>query len=142
MFPPTAPQPGQRLCRLDDIEDGGTWSRVWGEKPQIFPLMITRRQDRLHAYVNVCPHQLLPLDGYSGEFVNPDERHLMCIHHAAMFDIASGVCVAGPCRDRGLLAVNIDVRDDAVFMGSWPDPPAPRPQRGTHDPPTMRGRRR
>ncbi len=127
MFPPTAPKPGERLCDFDDIEDGATWSKVWGEERQVFPLMITRRRDHLHAYVNVCPHQFLPLDGYSGEFINPDDDHIMCIHHAAIFNVVTGACAGGPCRDRALLMVNIEIRDGAVMMGAWPDPPPPPP---------------
>ena len=126
MFPPTAPGPGERLCLFDDIEDGGAWSKVWGEERQVFPLMIIRRGQRLHAYVNVCPHQFLPLDGYSGEFINPDNQHIMCVHHAAIYDVVTGTCASGPCRDRTLLAVNVEVRDGEVLMGPWPDPP-PRP---------------
>ena len=99
------------------------------EERQVFPLMIARRRDRLHAYVNVCLHQFLPLDGYSGEFINPDDHHIMCIHHAAIFNVATGECAGGPCRDRTLLAVNIDIRDGEVLMGRWPDPP-PRPEPG------------
>ena len=141
MFPPTAPKPGEALCRFDEIEEGGTRSQIWGEARKVFPLMITRRGDRLHAYVNVCPHQFLPLDGYSGEFINADERHIMCIHHAAIFDVTSGACTGGPCRGRSLLPVNVEVRDGEVFMGPWPDPPPP-PRNDTRAEPTMRGQRR
>ena len=127
MFPDTAPKPGETICKLEDIADHGAWSKVWGEDHRnLFPLMITRREQELYAYANVCPHQFLPLDNYMGEFLNEDGKLFVCLHHGAVFRVEDGLCVSGPCRGTSLLKVNVELRGDDVVMGPWPELP-PRP---------------
>ena len=123
MFPPVAPKPGDTLCALAEIPDGGTWSHLYGEAREIFPIVVARKGERLYAYVNVCPHQFLPLDGYQGEFLTDDGDHLYCMQHGAVFRLDDGVCIEGPCGGRRLLAFAVEVRGADVVMGRWPDPP-------------------
>ena len=136
MFPPVAPRAGEKLCALADIPDGGTWSHLYGAARDIFPVVVARKGAELIAYVNVCPHQFLPLDGYMGEFLTDDGEYLYCMQHGAVFRLNDGVCVAGPCGGRRLLGFNVEVRGEDVVMGRWPDAPArPPADPRDHSPP-------
>ncbi len=54
------------------------------------------------AYENLCPHVPIPLDRVHDDIVSPDGRQLVCQNHGAVFDLPSGLCVAGPCAGESL----------------------------------------
>ena len=56
------------------------------------------------AWRNVCPHVPIPLDR-RGEETELRDGRLVCQHHAAVFDAATGLCLAGPSEGHSLLAV-------------------------------------
>ena len=60
-----------------------------------FPLLLVRAGERVHAYVNACPHQFLPLDYRGPQILSADGGKLMCTGHGAMFDAATGEPLAG-----------------------------------------------
>jgi nitrite reductase/ring-hydroxylating ferredoxin subunit len=62
------------------------------------------------AYRNECPHTGGELDWIEGDFLDADGRLIVCATHGALFEPATGRCVAGPCRGAALRAVA--VRDD------------------------------
>ncbi|HNV79908.1 MAG TPA: Rieske (2Fe-2S) protein, partial [Thermomonas sp.] len=41
---------------------------------------------------------------------------LVCAAHGASFELANGVCVAGPCRGESLRAVAVEVRDGGISL--------------------------
>ena len=49
-------------------------------------------------------------------FLAPDGNLIRCIMHGALFEIATGDCVAGPCMGHGLQPLPIDVRDGYVLL--------------------------
>jgi nitrite reductase/ring-hydroxylating ferredoxin subunit len=51
-----------------------------------------------------------PLDFIRDQFLSEDGRYLMCYTHGALYEFASGVCVAGPCKGEALyrLPVHLD----------------------------------
>lgn len=49
------------------------------------------------AYANVCRHLAIPLDMGDGDVMDPDRHTLVCHHHGAVFEGASGECTVGPC---------------------------------------------
>ena len=53
---------------------------------------------RVCAFVNRCPHLGTELDWQPGEFFEEAGLYLVCSTHGAIFDPASGLCIAGPCR--------------------------------------------
>ena len=54
------------------------------------------------AYVNRCPHMGTELDWQPGEFFEETGLYLVCATHGALFEPATGRCVAGPCRGASL----------------------------------------
>jgi nitrite reductase/ring-hydroxylating ferredoxin subunit len=70
----------------------------------------------VHAFLNACAHQGVELDWNPGEFLDADGRYLVCATHGALFEPATGHCVAGPCRGACLAPVRVEERDGAVWL--------------------------
>jgi nitrite reductase/ring-hydroxylating ferredoxin subunit len=106
------------LCRLDDIPDGGAIAvdamLADGEES----LIVLRRGDDAHAFLNICPHAGRRLDWAPGKFLIKDAV-LVCAAHGASFAAMSGECTAGPCRGDRLRKVAVGVFDGEVRLLVW-----------------------
>lgn len=105
-----------RLCRLDDIPDGGSNGFVRETVDGLRGYMVIRQGDAVFVYVNSCPHVGLPLDLKPGRFLNADGDRILCTTHGALFRIEDGFCVSGPCVGDALEAVPATIRDGAVHI--------------------------
>ena len=94
----------RRLCRLDDVPDGGALALTDGDDD----LLLTRCGDAVHAFHNVCPHAGQRLDWAPGKFLIRDGV-LVCAAHGASFAALGGACLGGPCRGDRLRAVALRV---------------------------------
>ena len=90
----SAPAPGAEIIALSDLPEGATPLRHDGPNGA-FPLLLIRRGAAVHAFVNACPHQFLPLDHHGPGILSADGTRLMCTVHGAQFDIATGEGAAG-----------------------------------------------
>ena len=61
------------------------------------------------------------LDFMPDRFLTRDGRHLLCSTHGALFDIATGLCLHGPCKGRSLRAVPVALRDGMVVVTDQPE---------------------
>jgi nitrite reductase/ring-hydroxylating ferredoxin subunit len=98
-----------RLCRVDELPEGetkGFW--VEGSNGQL-PIFLVNWEGTVHGYVNSCPHVGTPLDWLPDRFLSPDDAHLMCATHGAIFQPEDGRCVGGPCVGRSLTRVPIEI---------------------------------
>lgn len=118
------------LCSLAEMADGGSKSFTVGEGEWPLRGMLIREGDTVHAYVNRCPHAGHQLNFMSDNFLTPDRQLIICRSHGAMFDKASGVCVAGPCPgealtriavvvEAGIVKLSGDVDIDALATRYW-----------------------
>ncbi|MDQ0505252.1 Rieske (2Fe-2S) protein [Xanthobacter agilis] len=110
------------ICEVDDIDPGEAkafnLSRV-GEDgaARPFRILVVRTGAReVVGYVNACPHQGTWLNVGSGEFFNKDGTLLRCGRHGALFDIESGACTEGPCKDQSLEPIALAVVGDDVCL--------------------------
>jgi nitrite reductase/ring-hydroxylating ferredoxin subunit len=78
-------------------------------------VLAIRRNGRIHCYRNRCPHRGTELDWLPGRFLDDSGTMLQCSTHGALFDIASGECLAGPCVGERLDAVQLKEHDGYVF---------------------------
>lgn len=105
----------QALCRLDEIPDGGATAvdatLADGEES----LILLRRGERVHGYLNVCPHAGRRLDYAPGKFLLKNDT-LICAVHGATFNQADGLCIAGPCRGEHLRTVAVQVEAGEVTL--------------------------
>jgi nitrite reductase/ring-hydroxylating ferredoxin subunit len=65
-------------------------------------VFLVRREGRVYAYRNRCPHRGIALEWASDRFLDPSASLIQCAHHGALFLIESGECVAGPCEGQSL----------------------------------------
>lgn len=113
--------PGQLLCRLADLPDGG--SRELRCPIDGGGLIALRRGRRVWLYRNQCPHLGLELDWVQDQFLDHSGQFIQCATHGALFEIDTGLCVAGPCVHQRLIPVPCSLRGDQVLLER--PPPAP-----------------
>ncbi|MFQ5467731.1 MAG: Rieske (2Fe-2S) protein [Kiloniellaceae bacterium] len=101
------------LCRLDHIVDGQARGFMLPDGREIF---VVREGAAVYGYLNVCPHQCMPLDWTPDRFISDDTGLVLCATHGAMFEIADGLCVSGPCTGAYLRAVPVRVDADGQVM--------------------------
>ena len=86
----TAPDPGTVVCTIDEVEGVRAFDLSG------FPLLVIRDAAGLRGFVNLCPHQYLPLDYRGGNILSADGARLICSSHQAQFDAESGEVCIGP----------------------------------------------
>ena len=104
------------LLTIDRIADGGFAECEVTLAGDAESLILHRDGDTVRAWLNVCPHAGRRLDWAPGQFLRSKEGLLVCAAHGASFELARGECVAGPCRGASLRAVDIEVREGAVYL--------------------------
>lgn len=115
---PPIVKPGEILCRVEDLSDPPSKAFTLqfddGEEVEIFAV---RKDDCVYAYINDCPHQLLPLNWKDDVFLTLDKSRILCVMHGATFRIETGQVLSGPMpANCALTAVPIDVIDGVVRL--------------------------
>jgi len=91
------------ICDSAALAEGGTGVRfALGEGERAPTGFAIRYAGCAHAFVNRCPHMGTELDWQPGEFFEMSGVYLVCATHGALFQPATGFCVAGPCRGASL----------------------------------------
>jgi len=110
----------RRLCDLAELADPGArgFELPCGEGEQPFALFVVRRGDAVYGYRNSCPHTGAPLEWLPHQFLDRDNGFIECAMHGALFDIADGRCLRGPCVGDHLQRLAVTVRDGAVWLAS------------------------
>jgi len=105
------------ICRADALVDGGDGVRfevcIRGQMAEAFAI---RFGGRVYAYMNRCAHVPVELDWNPGKFFDADGTALLCSTHGAAYDPATGRCLGGPCRRRGLDPVAVHEHDGMVVI--------------------------
>ncbi len=110
------------VCSTDDIERGDakpfSLSRIneAGES-QPFPIVIVRTHGNDYfGYINSCPHEGIWLNFGEGSFFTPDRTFLKCGRHGSIFEIDTGLCIDGSCKDQSLEPLALAVVDGDVCV--------------------------
>jgi nitrite reductase/ring-hydroxylating ferredoxin subunit len=110
------------ICATDGVERGDakafSLSRLdeAGES-RPFPIVIVRTHaNHYFGYVNSCPHEGIWLNFGEGNFFTPDRGFLKCGRHGSVFEIESGVCISGPCKEQSLEPIALAVIDGDVCV--------------------------
>ena len=106
----------RRLCAMADIPDPGSAGFEIKVGDHAMRLMIVRRGTAVYIYENSCPHRRLPLDFKPGQFLDAEQKNIMCTNHIALFQIEDGLCIEGPCKGASLNKFSASIRDDGVFV--------------------------
>ena len=97
------PDPGCREFRIGT----GDWP---------FRGFVVRKGNDVYAYQNFCMHAGHPLNYKPDSFLTKDGTRIICASHGAIYEIDSGVCVAGPCPGKRLRAIAAEVRGGQIFV--------------------------
>jgi len=105
---------GVTLCPLDTIADGTARNFVLQMRAGRFHGFVVRVGETVHGYVDRCPHAGVPLAKTLDDYLTPDGALITCSWHGALFEIASGTCVGGPCVGQTLTAWPVAVQDGRI----------------------------
>ncbi len=109
------------LCTLRELGDGSRGFTVGGGD---WPLrgFVVRGSDGPRAYVNWCPHAGHRLEPEPHRFLTSDGALILCASHGALFERDGGLCIAGPCAGKSLVAVPVRIEGDYVLLGDGVEP--------------------
>lgn len=68
------------------------------------------------AYLNRCRHLPIPIDGGSKQYLTHGGEYLLCGTHGALFRRDDGMCIAGPCLDLPLEALELVEEDGQLYL--------------------------
>ena len=106
------------ICRVSDLDARGARDFTVGGGDWPLRGFLVRAGGDVHAWVNRCPHAGYPLNLRPGRFLTADGTLILCSAHGALFEKATGYCVAGACAGRALTRVGIEVRDGLVLLAA------------------------
>jgi nitrite reductase/ring-hydroxylating ferredoxin subunit len=106
------------VCTLAELGDPGSRAFTVGAGDWPLKGFVVRRGPEVHAYVNRCPHAGHPLNLLPHDFLTLDRSLLLCRSHGALFEIATGRCIAGPCAGRELRRVPIEIVGGCVLLAA------------------------
>jgi nitrite reductase/ring-hydroxylating ferredoxin subunit len=109
------------LCRMTDLEGGCREFKV-GRGDWPLRGFVVQVADGVRAYVNRCAHLNYPLNYMAHHFLSHDGSMIQCHMHGAIFEKSTGLCVAGPCYGRALIALPVRVESGYVLLGNEVDP--------------------
>lgn len=104
------------IAQVDELQPG-TVKKFWliCQKYRVDGFLVNDH-GRFYAYVNRCRHMTTPLDFVRDQFLSEDGRHLMCYTHGALYEPATGLCVAGPCKGESLYRLPVRVDQGEVLV--------------------------
>jgi nitrite reductase/ring-hydroxylating ferredoxin subunit len=101
-----------RVCALDDLNEG----QSRGFLVAGIRVFVVRKSGQLYAYRNWCPHREIPLEWQSDQFLDDSGTLIRCATHGALFLIESGECIAGPCEGDALQKLNVQIKEDGLWV--------------------------
>ena len=110
------------VCRLSDLDEhGGARGFTIGTGDWPLRGLVVRSGNEVWGYVNYCPHAGHPLNLRPHKFLTPDGTLILCSSHGAVFEKATGYCVAGPCAGKHLRPVPLQVESGFVMLADGVD---------------------
>jgi len=104
------------VARVDDIEDPGCREFQIGVGDWPFKGFVVRQGEQVFAYQNFCAHVGHPLNWMPDGFLSKDGSRIMCASHGALYEIDSGLCIAGPCVGKMLHPVEVRVENGEIIV--------------------------
>ena len=104
------------LCAAAALEEKGR-AHVWDVLEWRRPAraVALRFEGEVRAYMNRCVHVPTEMDWQPGEFLDMEQRVILCSIHGAAYEPADGRCIAGPCVGARLRAIRTEERNGRVY---------------------------
>ncbi len=113
---PEVPSGALPLCPSAELEESGKAHvfdvLLWHRPAHAFAL---RFEGRVVAYLNRCAHVPTEMDWQPGEFLDSERRFIVCTMHGAVYEPATGHCIAGPCPGARLMPVPVVENGGQVY---------------------------
>lgn len=108
---------GRVITTVEELRPGSV-KKFWliCEKYRL-DAFVVNNDGLFYAYVNRCRHMATPLDFVRDQFLSEDRRYLMCYTHGALYEFATGECVAGPCKGELLYRLPLKVDRGSIVVG-------------------------
>lgn len=104
------------LCHITELDDPGAKSFEIGDGLWPAAIFLIRQGEQVWGYVNQCPHAGHQLNWVGDRFLNRERDHILCASHGALFEMASGLCVGGPCPGEQLTAVALELEAGDISL--------------------------
>lgn len=104
------------LISLRELSDPGSRGFSLSLQGETLEGFLVKKEARVFAYRNRCPHTGAPLDWSPHQFLDPDAAFIQCAMHGALFQIETGLCVFGPCVHQQLESLPLAIRDEKIFL--------------------------
>lgn len=98
------------LIPLNELPEGGPHAFNTLIDGNNVSLLVVRSPSQFSVYLNQCPHQGRRLDYAPGQFLTKS-GNIICAAHGATFELATGLCVQGPCRGESLQSLPAELHD-------------------------------
>ena len=100
------------LFNLDDLSEQQTREFVLASQA----IFAVKKDGQVYLYENTCPHLHISLNFMPDAFLDQEGSFITCANHGALFEIETGLCVAGPCLGRSLTPIEFEVCDGVVQL--------------------------
>lgn len=104
------------LCPTDAISDPGSKAFEVKHGRKSVQLFVVHKDGAFSAYINSCPHTGINLEWQQDQFLDMDNMFIQCSTHDALFEIDSGLCIAGPCVGDTLQTVELIIEDGQLAV--------------------------
>jgi len=105
-----------RLCHIAEIAENSARGFTIAGRSGPVNIFIVNYNNELHAYENRCPHTGVNLDWQADQFLDSSNTLIQCATHGALFRIADGFCVYGPCANQSLTTVRLDITEGILSV--------------------------
>ena len=103
------------LCPVSEITDPGSKGFQLEHGDASTEIFVVHKDARFYGFINSCPHTGATLEWLEDQFLDMDNAFIQCSTHDALFEIDSGLCVAGPCVDDHLAPVIILIENGMLL---------------------------
>jgi nitrite reductase/ring-hydroxylating ferredoxin subunit len=104
------------ICALHELDDPGARGFTMGRGNWPLRGFVVRRGVELRAYLNHCPHAGHALNLRPHVFLAPDAPLIQCSSHGALFEMETGLCLAGPCPGARLRPIELRINQGYVLV--------------------------
>ena len=100
------------LCLVSDLAEKSAKSYEFNNTSYF----IIKNEGEVHAYLNACPHRNIPLEWQENDFFDQSKDYLQCATHGALFLPHNGYCITGPCIQKSLSAIAVQIIDERIHI--------------------------
>lgn len=104
------------LCPTSEIQDPGSKAFHIENDDVVADIFVVHKNARFYAFINSCPHTGANLEWLEDQFLDMENVFIQCSTHGALFEIDTGLCVAGPCVGQGLKKLRLDTEDKMLVV--------------------------